>query len=163
MQSILKILDKTSDVLKVISAISLTAMMFLTFFDVVGRKFGHPIFGSIEIVSFLAIITIASALPYTHKIDGHIGVEILVRLLPEKVQTIITILTQFLGLIFFCLATWQMVLYAHDTQSSGELSMNLGFPVHYLMYAASFGLLIFSLTIFESIINNIIKLRDLRK
>ncbi len=163
MQNILKIINKTSDVLKIISAISLTAMMFLTFFDVVGRKFGHPIFGSIEIVSFLAIITIVSALPYTHKIDGHIGVEILVRLLPERFQTLITISTQFLGLIFFSLATWQMFLYAHDTQSSGELSMNLGFPVYLLMYAASFGLLIFSLTIAESIINNIIKLRDLQK
>jgi len=49
--------------------------MFLTFVDVVGRKFGHPIFGSVEIVGFLAIITIAAALPYTHKIDGHVGVE----------------------------------------------------------------------------------------
>ncbi len=74
MQNILKILNKTSDALKIISAISLTAMMFLTFFDVVVRKFGHPIFGSIEIVSFLAIVKIVWALPYTHKIDGHIGV-----------------------------------------------------------------------------------------
>ncbi len=160
MQNIFKILDKTSNALKVLSAIGLTSMMFLTFFDVVGRKFGHPIFGSIEIVSFLAIITIAAALPYTHKIDGHIGVEIIVRLLPEKIQTVINILTQSLCLFFFSLATWQMLLYANDTHASGELSMNLGFPVYLLMYVVSFGLLIFSLTMLESIINNIIKLRD---
>jgi TRAP-type C4-dicarboxylate transport system permease small subunit len=162
MHNIIKFLNRTSDVLKIISAISLASMMFLTFFDVVGRKFGNPIFGSIEIVSFLAIITISTALPYTHKIDGHIGVEILVRLLPEKVQIIISTITQFLGLIFFGLATWQMLLYALDTQTSGELSMNLGFPVYLLMYVASFGLFIFSLTLVESVINNIIKLRDKR-
>ena len=163
MRNILKVLDKTSNVLKVISAISLASMMFLTFFDVVGRKFGNPIFGSIEIVSFLAIITIATALPYTHKIDGHIGVEILVRLFPEKVQIVISTITQFIGLIFFSLATWQMLLYAHDTDASGELSMNLGFPIHLLMYVASFGLFIFSLTLAESVINNIIKFRDIKK
>jgi TRAP-type C4-dicarboxylate transport system permease small subunit len=160
MRIILKALDKTSDFLKIVSAISLASMMFLTFIDVVGRKFGNPIFGSVEIVGFLAIITIAAALPYTHKIDGHVGVEILVRLLPDKVQTMIEIFTQFLSLILFSLATWQMFLYAQDTLHSNEVSMNLGFPVYLLMYVASFGLLIFSLTIIESIINNFIKLRD---
>ncbi|MCK5099879.1 MAG: TRAP transporter small permease [Desulfobacteraceae bacterium] len=160
MHIILKVLDKTSDFLKIISAISLASMMFLTFIDVVGRKFYYPIFGSVEIVGFLAMITIAAALPYTHKIDGHVGVEILVRLLPEKVQTIISIITQSLSFILFSLATWQMFLYAQDTYKGGEVSMNLGFPIHYLMYLVSFGLLIFSLTLIESIINNIIKLRD---
>ena len=160
MHNIFKLLNKTSDLLKIISAISLASMMFLTFFDVLGRKLYYPIFGSVEIVGFLAMITIAAALPYTHKIDGHVGVEILVRLLPEKVQTIISIITQFLSLILFSLATWQMFLYAQDTYQGGEVSMNLGFPIHYLMYVVSFGLLIFSLTLIESIINSIIKLRD---
>ena len=160
MRNILKVLDKASNLLKIISAISLASMMFLTFVDVVGRKVYYPIFGSVEIVGFLAMITIAGALPYTHKIDGHVGVEILVRLLPEKVQTVISIITQFLSLILFSLATWQMFLYGKDTYKGGEVSMNLGFPIHYLMYVVSFGLLIFSLTLIESIINSIIKLRD---
>ena len=160
MSIILKVLNKSSNLLKNISAISLASMMFLTFVDVVGRKFGHPIFGSVEIVGFLAIITIAAALPYTHKIDGHVGVEILVRLLPDKAQTTIKIFTQFLTLVLFGLATWQMYKYAQDTLHSGEVSMNLGFPVYLLMYVVSFGLLIFSLTLIESIINDIIKLRD---
>ena len=160
MSYIVKALNKTSKFFKIISATSLASMMFLTFFDVVGRKFGHPIFGSIEMVSFLAIITITAALPYTHKIDGHIGVEILVRLLPERTQTKVFITTQLISLIFFSLVTWQMFLYAMDTRSSGELSMNLGFPVYYLMYVGCFGLYVFSITIIESIVNNIIKLRE---
>ncbi|MCD4743777.1 MAG: TRAP transporter small permease [Desulfobacteraceae bacterium] len=160
MRNILKVLNKASDILKIISAISLASMMFLTFVDVVGRKVYYPIFGSVEIVGFLAMITIAGALPYTHKIDGHVGVEILVRLLPERVQTIISIITQFLSLILFSLATWQMFIYAQDTHRSGEVSMNLGFPVYLLMYVVSFGLLVFSLTLIESVINNIIKLRE---
>ncbi len=160
MSMILKVLNKSSDLLKNISAISLASMMFLTFVDVVGRKFGSPIFGSVEIVGFLAIITIAGALPYTHKIDGHVGVEILVRLLPDKAQTTIKIITQSLTLVLFGLATWQMYLYAQDTLHSGEVSMNLGFPVYLLMYVVSIGLLIFSLTFIESVINDIIKLRD---
>ncbi len=158
MNRVSKILNKTSDLLKNISALGLICMMLLTFFDVVGRKFGHPIFGSLEIVSFLAVITVATALPYTHKLDGHIGVEILVRLLPDTVQIMISIITQLLALVFFSLASWQMFLYAVHTQNSGELSMNLGFPVYILIYVLGIGLCIFSLTILESIIRNFIKL-----
>jgi len=42
-----KTLDKFSGILKIIGGIAITAMMVLTVFDVVGRFFKHPIFGSI--------------------------------------------------------------------------------------------------------------------
>lgn len=153
-----KTLDKFSDVLKAIGCIAITAMMVLTVFDVVGRFFKHPIFGSIEIIGFLAAITVAAALPYTHKMDGHVGVEILVRLLPKKIQTGIKIITQALTLFLFGLISWQMFLYARELDKTGEVSMNLHFPVHYLVYLISFGLVVFSVTIIETIIENIKKL-----
>ena len=155
-----KFLDKFSDVLKIIGAVSLAGMMFLTVIDVIGRYFKHPIFGSVELVGFLATIVIATALPYTHKMDGHVGVEILVRLLSEKAQTWIKICTQILSLGLFILVTWQMFLYAHDIHETGEVSMNLEFPIYYIVYLLAFGLLIFSITIVESIITNIMKLKD---
>nr|NJM01387.1 TRAP transporter small permease [Desulfobacula sp.] len=155
-----KTLDKFSAILKIIGCIAITAMMVLTVFDVVGRFFKHPIFGSIEIIGFLAAITVAAALPYTHKVEGHVGVEILVRLLPKKIQTGIKIITQALTLFLFCLISWQMFLYARELDKTGEVSMNLHFPVHYLAYLISFGLVIFSVTILETMIENFMKLRE---
>jgi len=129
-----KTLDKFSGILKIIGCVAIVAMMTLTVFDVVGRFFKYPIFGAIEIIGFLAAIIVAAALPYTHKVEGHVGVEILVRLLPPKMQIALKIITQGLTLFLFSLITWQMFLYAMELDKTGEVSMNLQFPIHYLVY-----------------------------
>ncbi len=162
MDIISKALDKFSGLLKAIGAASLTGMMLLTVVDVIGRFFKHPIFGSVELVGFLATIVVATALPYTYKVDGHVGVEILVRLLSKKTQLIIDILTRTISLVLFCLVTWQMFLYAKDIHETGEVSMNLEFPIYYIVYLLAFGLLIFSITIIETIFVNIKQLRELK-
>jgi len=157
-----KTLDKFSGILKIIGCVAIVAMMTLTVFDVVGRFFKYPIFGAIEIIGFLAAIIVATALPYTHKVEGHVGVEILVRLLPPKMQVGLKIITQALTLFLFSLITWQMFLYAMELDKTGEVSMNLQFPIHYLVYLIACGLLVFSVTIIETIFENIMKLKDIK-
>lgn len=159
---IFKAMDKFSNLLKFIGAVALTCMMLLTVVDVIGRFFKHPIFGSVELVGFLATIIVATALPYTYKVDGHVGVEILVRLLSKKTQLIIDLFTRTLTLALFCLITWQMFLYAADIHETGEVSMNLEFPIYYIVYLLAFGLLIFSVTIVEVIIKDIKQLSELK-
>lgn len=161
MHALSQVLNKVSDVLKLIGAVALTAMMMLTVVDVIGRFFKSPIFGSVELVGFLATVVVAAALPYTYKMDGHVGVEILVRLLPDKTQIWIDICTRLLSLVLFILITWQMFLYAEDIQHTGEVSMNLQFPIYYIVYLLSFALLIFTVTIVEMIFQDIQKLRKL--
>jgi len=162
MKMIFTALDRFSGFLKGIGALALTCMMLLTVVDVIGRFFKHPIFGSVELVGFLATIVVAAALPYTHKVDGHVGVEILVRLLSKKAQIRIDIFTRALSLVLFSLITWQMFLYAMDIKETGEVSMNLEFPIYYIVYLAAFGMLIFSVTILETILGNIKQLRELK-
>ena len=159
---IFTMLDRFSGFLKLIGAIALTCMMMLTVVDVIGRFFRHPIFGSVELVGFLATILVASALPYTYKVDGHVGVEILVRLFSKKIQLWIDIFTRSLSLVLFGLITWQMFLYAKDIRHTGEVSMNLEFPIYYIVYLLAFGMLIFSVTILETIVGNIKQLRELK-
>jgi TRAP-type C4-dicarboxylate transport system permease small subunit len=161
MHVISQALNKFSDLLKLIGAVALTTMMMLTVVDVIGRFFKSPIFGSVELVGFLATIVVAAALPYTYKMDGHVGVEIVVRLLPDKAQIWVDIFTRVLSLFLFILITWQMFLYAEDIQHTGEVSMNLQFPIYYLVYLLSFALLIFTVTIVEMIYQDILKFRKL--
>lgn len=162
MRFISQALDSFSNFLKLIGAVALTGMMLLTVVDVIGRFFKHPIFGSVELVGFMATIVVAAALPYTYKVDGHVGVEILVRLLSDKAQIVVDIFTRTLSLALFCLIAWQMFLYAMDIHETGEVSMNLEFPIYYIVYLLAFGLLIFSVTIVETIFRDIQKLRELR-
>jgi TRAP-type C4-dicarboxylate transport system permease small subunit len=145
--------------MKIVGAACLVGMMFLTCADVVGRFFGYPIFGSVEIVGFMATLAVVMALPYTHQVNGHIGVELVVRLLSEKTQTIMAICTGILSLILFAIVTWRMVLYAHTMQKSGEVSMNLELPEHTIIYVTALCLLVFTLNILQTIISNIRKLK----
>ncbi len=156
--AIWKSIDWAIDKLKVLGAICLMVMMLLTCADVIGRIFRHPIFGSVEIVAFMATLTVALALPYTHKVGGHIGVEILVRMFSEKTQTIIDICTGAVSLVLFAIITWRMSIYARTMHEAGEVSMNLELPEHLVVYALSFCLLIATLTIVRDVVQNIQKL-----
>jgi len=146
--------------MKIAGAACLVGMMLLTCADVVGRAFGHPIFGSVEIVGFMATLAVVMAMPYTHQVQGHIGVEILVRLFSEKTQTLIDICTGIISLILFAIVTWRMTLYAQTMKKSGEVSMNLEFPEHVIISVTALCVLTFTLIILRDIIDNIRKLKS---
>jgi TRAP-type C4-dicarboxylate transport system permease small subunit len=147
--------------MKIVGAVCLVGMTFLTCADVVGRAFGYPIFGSVEIVGFMATLAVVMALPYTHQVNGHIGVEIVVRLLAPKLQIAIEICTGIISLLLFAIVTWRMMVYARTMQQSGEVSMNLELPEHLIVYITALCLLVFSFNILRSVIDNIRKLRAL--
>ncbi len=159
MQVIQKILLQVSDKLKVVGAVFLFGMALLTTADVIGRLFKYPIFGSIELVSFMGVIAIACSLPYTHHHKGHIGVELFVRKLPSKARNIIVLITEVLSLVLFVLVSWRMFHYAHKMQESGELSMNLQLPEYVIIYILAGGFVIFTLIIINSIFQTLSKLR----
>ena len=154
-----RFIDRIQALMKIIGAVCLVGMMLLTCADVIGRLFGNPIFGSVEIVGFMATLAVVMALPYTHKVEGHIGVEIFVRLLSEKTQTKIEICTGILSLALFAIVTWRMWIYAVTMKESGEVSMNLELPEHYVIYIAAFCMLTFAFIILQDIIANIRKLK----
>ena len=146
--------------MKIIGAACLVGMTFLTCADVVGRALGHPIFGSVEIVGFMATLAVVMAMPYTHQVQGHIGVEILVRLFSEKIQTMIDICTGIVSLILFSVISWRMAVYANTMKESGEVSMNLELPEHAIISATAFCLVVFTLIILKDVIDNIGKLKN---
>jgi TRAP-type C4-dicarboxylate transport system permease small subunit len=155
-----RIIEWILDKMKIIGAACLVGMMLMTCADVVGRAFGHPIFGSVEIVGFMATLAVVMAMPYTHQVQGHIGVEIVVRLFSEKTQTIIDICTGLVSFILFAVVTWRMTVYANTMKASGEVSMNLELPEHFVIYVTAVCLLIFTLIILQDLINNIRKLKS---
>jgi TRAP-type C4-dicarboxylate transport system permease small subunit len=159
MKTFWKITQWFLDKMKIIGAGCLVGMTLLTCVDVVGRAFGHPVFGAVEIVGFMATLAVVMALPYTHQVQGHIGVELVVRLLSEKTQAIIDICTGILSLALFALVTWRMAAYARTMQESGEVSMNLELPEHLIIYVTAFCMLVFTLNILQDTIKNIRKLK----
>nr|WP_319494866.1 TRAP transporter small permease [uncultured Desulfobacter sp.] len=154
-----RILNFISDLLRSAGALALTLMMLITVVDVVGRFFKHPIFGSVEIVGFLAVAVAAAAMPHTYKVGGHVGVEIITRLLPRKMRLLTDLFTRTLTLILFAVVAWQMFIYAKDMQQAGEVSMNLEFPLHYIVLVLAISLAFFSGTILQQIVATVNQLR----
>lgn len=152
--------EKVAAALKVAGAACLVGMMLLTCADVVGRLFRHPIFGTVELVVFMGTLAVAMAMPYTHQIKGHIGVEILVRTFSRRTQILVDLVTGLLSLGLFGLITWRMTAYAGVIWRSGEVSMNLEFPEYLIIYAVAFCFLIFALVILQDLLRDIKKLRN---
>jgi len=153
MKSLSKILDNTQSIMKTIAALSLMGMCLMTCADVILRSvLNKPIFGSEEIVSIFAVLAIGFALPYSHKKDSHVGVEILVRLLSKKTQNILKFITNILSFAIFALLTWKMFIYAVTMSKSGMVSMNLELPMYFLVYALSFCLLVLSVCILHDVL-----------
>jgi TRAP-type C4-dicarboxylate transport system permease small subunit len=157
-----KLINWVSDGLRVMGLCCLVGMMLMTCVDVIGRKFGQPIFGSVELVGFMSTLAVAFALPYTHQAGAHIGVEVLVQMLSQRAQAAIELCTLIVSLVLFAVVTWQMALYADTIHTSGTVSMSLELPEHLVIYAVAVCFLLFTLVIIKDIVANVNKLRGAR-
>ncbi|MBF0204208.1 MAG: TRAP transporter small permease [Desulfamplus sp.] len=153
MKSLWFFMDKLQDYMKMAGAFCIMVMATITCSDIVMRAaFNSPIFGSEEIVSICAILTMVFALPYSHKQDAHIGVEIFVRLFSQKTQSIIKVVTGTISFILMAVISWRLFLFAGTIVKSGERSMNLQLPMYYFVYISGACFVIFSIFILKDII-----------
>ena len=157
MTNIDTIISWLSDKLKNVGAFCLTAMMLITCVDVVGRFFNTPILGAVEFVGFFFTLTTAFALPYTHQMDAHIGVELVVTMLPQKHQELLRLITTLTSFLLFCLVTWRMTIYADTIHQSGEVSMTLKLPEYVIIYVVALCFLVFSLILIQDVLKLIKK------
>jgi len=132
-----KILARIGSVMRIGGCMCLLGMSFLTVADITGRLNRSPIFGSEEIVTFLAVLALGLSLPYAHSHRSHIGVEVFVQLLSTRVRRRLKVFREVLSILFFAMVTVMMGAYARDKQLSSEVSMNLGLPEYLFLYALS--------------------------
>lgn len=137
-----KIVNWLVKLLRVIGGAAVAFMMFFTCADVILRAFGHPIFGSLDVIQFVTVVCLAAALACTHFERGHVGVDILVTKMSPRSQAVLDSITSLVSLIVFALVAWQMWVYAGELASKGEVSMTVQIPKHPFIYGVSvcFGL-----------------------
>jgi len=154
-----KLFDKLSDKLMLFGSLLLLAMVALTCVDVFGRMFGHPVFGAYELMSFMAALVAAAALPDTHARKRHIGVEIITEKLSRRTRLILEVISDLVAFVIFCIVTWRMFILAMNVRESGELSMNLEAPEYLIMASVGVGFLLFAFAIIKTFLSTINKLR----
>jgi TRAP-type C4-dicarboxylate transport system permease small subunit len=153
MQTFLAAIDKMSRAMKAAGAFCLLAMAFVTGADIVGRAaFNKPIFGSEEIVSLLAVLAVALSLPYAHRMESHISVEIFIRRFSRGTRAVIRFLVDLVLLAFFSMVCWRLFDFAASSKASGVVTMNLELPRHLIIAALAVGFLAFALCLLADLL-----------
>jgi len=143
----------------IIAGVALTAMLVISVADVIGNKiFHHPIQGTTDYVSFLAVITIIFSLSYSLIEKAHVQVDLFLNKLPRRLKAIFEIFIALLSLTLFVLLTWFSVRYGIRLQKNNELSMTQRIPVFPFAYAVAFACLPACLYLFLEVLRAIKKL-----
>jgi TRAP-type C4-dicarboxylate transport system permease small subunit len=133
------------------------AMMLLVVGNILLRAVWKPIFGTYDYVEFIGATLVAFAIAYCAMQKGHISVELVVTRFSERVQGIISSVTDILSLGIFGLITWQSLLFAHDTWRVGGSSMGALVPNYPYMYGVAFGIALLCLVILFNLGKSLIK------
>jgi hypothetical protein len=75
--------------LAIIAGISLVAMVTVTVGEMVLRMFARPMAGTVETIGWLAAVTTAFALGYTQVHQGHVSIDLFIRRLGSRSQSVL--------------------------------------------------------------------------
>jgi TRAP-type C4-dicarboxylate transport system permease small subunit len=118
-----------------IAGAGLVGMLLIIVADVVGIKiFSHPVPGGTEIVTFMAVVAIAFAVPYTQVMRGHVAVDFIVEKFPRRAKLVIDVITVVFGVCLFAAMAWYSFKYATKLRSTGEVSMTQKIPYYPFVY-----------------------------
>lgn len=159
MNALFRLFQYLADKSKIAGAVCLVGMTVLTCVDIVGRFFKFPVFGSVELVSFMGVLAVAFALPFTHQTNGHIGVELVVRRLTVKARLIIHVLTGLCSFALFAVVAWRMAAYGLSLKRAGEVSMNLQLPEYGIVLVVAACFMVLTVIILRGVIDAFSQLR----
>ena len=154
MEAFERILNWVNKLLRLIGGIAVVGMMAVTCLDVICRGFDHPIIWAVDLVGFLALTSLACALPITHAEGGHVGVDLFVGKLTPKTQAYFDTITSLVSCILFGIVAWQMWLYAAELSSKGEVSMTVQIPKAPFIYLVSVCFVVLTLAIFADFVRH---------
>jgi TRAP-type transport system small permease protein len=152
MKTFWALIDGLERKMRGLGAFCLMAMVILTCTDIIGRVFSRPIFGTEELISFLMVIVLGTALPLSHKEKIHVGVEIVFRLFSAPIRVALTLITTTVSLALMVIIAVMMFDYAKAIRDAGQVSMNLQFPEYTIIFALAVCFMIMNLLILRDII-----------
>ncbi|MEW6668548.1 MAG: TRAP transporter small permease subunit [Thermodesulfobacteriota bacterium] len=137
-----------------ISCVAVVCIVFVTVFDVIMRRSGHPVDYAIEVVTIFAGIIISFALPATSLSKDHVRVEFLEGKLSKNWLKAAYILTRCIGMAIFITIGLSTVKLGNNLRMAGQCSPILQIPEFPLPYALSLGCFVESLVLCYAVLGN---------
>ncbi len=127
-------------VLAVISGLCVLTIMLVTCADVILRLkwVNRPFVGAYDLVKIAGALTLATALPYTTAVKGHVAIEYFFHKLNRRGRLVVDSVIRSLGMALFVFLAWRSVLYGLDFQRTGQVSQTLQLPVFWVPYVIGF-------------------------
>lgn len=139
-----------------IAAFFLAAMMVLTGVDVSMRYFlNHPITGSYEITEYMMSIVVGFGLAYCAMEKGHVQVDLITLLLPQRFQNALKIVADFFMTVVYGLITWQAWVRARELMATQQHSEVLYLPIFPFVWIVCLGCAVFSLVALQSLLDHL--------
>jgi len=118
----------------------LLAMMMLMVVDVLLRRiFNRPLTGSFEIVQFILVTIVYTAVAYTTCKKAHISIDLLTSRFSDRIAALIQTTVLSLSLFLFILITWRNLVRAGELARDGTTSVLLSIPLYPFYYVVAFG------------------------
>ena len=138
-----RLAEGLAEIFKWVGAAAVAAMLAVTCLDVACRLLGRPVWGLVEIVTLLAVTSLACGLPVTQRRGGHVALDMVVRRLPQRAAAGVDAAGRLVSLVLFALAGWRLWLYAERLREAGQVFMGLDLPQYWLvrLLCFSFGAL----------------------
>jgi TRAP-type C4-dicarboxylate transport system permease small subunit len=121
---------KTTLIMGIISAVGMTAMMVITVYNVVMRYvFTKPIYGVVELVGMILVLTSTFGMALCQKDKAHITITLITDMLTPKIRNISDVFGLLMSFICFGIITWMMFIdtVEYFERGIGGLSADLGF------------------------------------
>ncbi len=89
-----------------IGALGLLIEIAVILADVIGRAFGHPLFGSQDLITMTMVILVFGGMALCDSKGGHIAVDLLEPVFPARLNRLINIGSALLGAVIFGFIAW---------------------------------------------------------
>jgi len=123
-----------------VAGVSVLAMMVITCADVILRLkwINHPFVGAYDIVKIAGALSLATALPYTTAVKGHVAIEYFFHKFNRRGRIVLDTLLRLLGMALFAFFAWRSVAYGLNLHRNGQVSQTLQLPVFWVPFVIGF-------------------------
>ena len=142
-------------VLLAVSGGSVLAIMLVTCADVMLRLrwINQPFVGAYDIVKIAGALSLATALPYTTAVKGHVAIEYFFHKLNRRGRLVLDSLIRPLAMALFAFFAWRSLIYGFEFHRNHQVSQTLQFPVFWVPFVIAFCCAVVVLVILHNLIH----------
>ncbi len=139
-----------------IGQIALVIAMSITVANVILRIPWNPVPGTVEIVEMSGAVLLGMGVAYCAAMKGHIMVGVLVDRFPLRIQAMVDIVTNTLGLIFSYFLAREIFVFALRMMDRGYTTPNLSIPVWPAITMVAIGFVMLALVLIKDLLKSVI-------